>query len=74
MRTCCFRPVKTGKRADEVRYSAIAYRRVDGERMSLRKISAELATAGHVNERRAPFNAKSILAMIEGPMPEKRET
>jgi len=44
-----------------------------GERMSLRKISAELATAGHVNERGAPFNAKSILAMIEGPMPEKCE-
>jgi DNA invertase Pin-like site-specific DNA recombinase len=42
-----------------------------GERMSLRKISAELAAAGHVNERGVPFNAGSILAMIEGPMPEK---
>jgi DNA invertase Pin-like site-specific DNA recombinase len=40
-----------------------------GERMSLRKISAELAAAGHINERGAPFNAGSILAMIEGPMP-----
>jgi hypothetical protein len=41
--------------------------------MSLRKISAELATAGHVNERGVAFNHKSIMAMIEGPMPEKRE-
>jgi hypothetical protein len=31
-------------------------------------------TAGDVNERGAPFNAKSIRAMIEGLMPEKRET
>ena len=44
-----------------------------GERMSLRKISAELAAAGHLNERGVPFNAGSILAMIEGPMPEKSE-
>jgi DNA invertase Pin-like site-specific DNA recombinase len=45
-----------------------------GERMSLRKISAELAAAGHFNERGVPFNAGSILAMIEGERPEKRES
>jgi hypothetical protein len=33
----------------------------------------ELAAAGHVNESSTPFNAKSFLAMIEGPMPEKRD-
>jgi hypothetical protein len=37
-----------------------------GERMSLRKISAELATSMSV----ARPSVKSILAMIEGPMPE----
>ena len=44
-----------------------------GERMSLRRISAELAASGHLNERGVAFNHKSIMAMIEGPMPEKRE-
>jgi hypothetical protein len=72
MRTCCFRPVKTGKRADEVRYSAIAYRRADGERMSLRK--SVLSWPRPATSMSAAHNAKSILAMIEGPMPEKRET
>jgi DNA invertase Pin-like site-specific DNA recombinase len=36
-----------------------------GERRSLRKISAELAAAGHLNERGQPFNAKSIKSMLE---------
>jgi hypothetical protein len=36
-----------------------------GERRSLRKISAELAAAGHFNERGQPFNAKSIKSMLE---------
>lgn len=36
------------------------------KRMSLRKISAELAIAGHLNERGAPYAAKSVQAMIEG--------
>lgn len=35
-----------------------------GRRMSLRKISAALAAAGHVNEAGQPFNAKSVRAML----------
>lgn len=34
---------------------------------SLRKVAAELAAAGHRNERGQPFNPKSVRAMIEGP-------
>lgn len=37
-----------------------------GERRSLRDIAAELAAAGHVNVNGAPYNAKSIKAMLEG--------
>lgn len=37
-----------------------------GERRSLRDISKKLAAAGHLNERKQPFNAKSIMAMVEG--------
>jgi DNA invertase Pin-like site-specific DNA recombinase len=37
-----------------------------GERLSLRKISAKLAEAGHLNERGAPYNPRSIKSMIEG--------
>ena len=32
--------------------------------MSLRKIAAALAEAGHLNERGQPFNPKSIVAMV----------
>ena len=35
-----------------------------GKRMSLRKIAAALAEAGHLNERGQPFNPKSIVAMV----------
>ena len=35
-----------------------------GERRSLRKISAELAALGHVNDRDKPFSAKSVRAML----------
>ena len=35
-----------------------------GRRMSLRKISAALAAAGHVNDADQPFNAKSVRAML----------
>ena len=35
-----------------------------GKRMSLRKIAAALAKAGHLNERGQPFNPKSIVAMV----------
>jgi hypothetical protein len=36
------------------------------KRMSLRKISEELAKQGHLNERGQPYNPKSILAMVDG--------
>ena len=35
-----------------------------GDRRSLRKISAELAALGHLNERGAPYSAKSVRAML----------
>jgi hypothetical protein len=34
--------------------------------MSLRKISAALAEAGHLNERGRPFNQRSVKTMVEG--------
>jgi hypothetical protein len=40
---------------------------VTHKRMSLRKISEELAKQGHLNERGHPYNQKSILAMVDGP-------
>ena len=45
-----------------------------GERRSLRVIAAELAKAGHLNANGVPFSAKSVLAMIEGPMPEGKRS
>ena len=39
--------------------------RVSGERMSLRKISEELAVLGFLNERGRPYNPRSIKAMLE---------
>jgi hypothetical protein len=36
-----------------------------GERRSLRKISAELAAAGNLNERGQPFNPNSVRLMLE---------
>ena len=36
-----------------------------GKRLSLRKISAELAAAGYLNERGAPYQAVSIKRMLE---------
>jgi DNA invertase Pin-like site-specific DNA recombinase len=38
-----------------------------GERMSLRRISAELASAGFRNEHGEPFHAQSIRNMLSGP-------
>ena len=35
-----------------------------GKRISLRKVAAALAEAGHLNERGQPFNPKSIVAMV----------
>ena len=37
-----------------------------GKRLSLRKISAALAAAGHVNASGQPFAAQSVKAMIDG--------
>ena len=37
--------------------------------LSLRKISAELAKAGHLNEQGRPYNPKSVLTLINGPRP-----
>ena len=36
-----------------------------GKRMSLRKIAAALAEAGHLNEREQPFNPKSVRSMLD---------
>ena len=48
-----------------------------GERMSWRRISAELAAAGHLNELGRPYNSKSIGAMlgliVRHPQPRKKE-
>ena len=44
---------------------------VTGKRKSLRKIAAELAGAGHVNEQGQPFNPKSVRSMIEGARPSR---
>ena len=43
-----------------------------GKRMSLRKIAAALAEAGHLNERGQPFNPKSIVAMRDASMSSDR--
>ena len=37
-----------------------------GRKMSLRAVSAELATQGYLNERGKPFNPKSVAAMVAG--------
>jgi hypothetical protein len=36
-----------------------------GKRLSFRKISVELAAAGYLNERGAPYQAASIKRMLE---------
>ena len=36
-----------------------------GKRMSLRKIAAALAEAGHLNERGQPFKPKSVRSMLD---------
>jgi len=45
-----------------------------GERLSLRRIAAELAAAGFRNQRGEPFHSQSILNMIEGPQPRVSKT
>ena len=46
-------------------------KRLSQRGLSLRRIAAKLAEAGHVNERGQPYNAQSIRAMLRGP--QKRE-
>jgi hypothetical protein len=46
--------------------------RLHRQRLSLRRISAALADAGHVNERGQPYNAQSIRAMLKGPQKRTR--
>ena len=41
----------------------------DGKRRSFRQSAQELARMGHLNERGRPYNAASIKAMIDRPMP-----
>ncbi len=41
-----------------------------GERMSLRRIGAELKAAGYVNAHGREFNPNSIKSMVEGPQPQ----
>jgi hypothetical protein len=36
-----------------------------GKRLSFRKISADLATAGYLNARGAPYQAVSVKRMLE---------
>ena len=43
-----------------------------GERMSLRRISAALEEAGHVNQYGRPFNPNSIKSMVERKAAPKR--
>jgi DNA invertase Pin-like site-specific DNA recombinase len=42
---------------------------LNGDRMSLQRIAAHLAEAGHVNEQGKIYNPKSVLAMVNGPRP-----
>jgi DNA invertase Pin-like site-specific DNA recombinase len=66
-RLCQVNDTEGLQRLDEAVALAKRLRRanpVTHKRMSLRKISAELAAAGHVNERGRPYNAKSVLDLI----------
>ena len=52
-------------RPDVVRLAkALVRKKPEGGRLSLRAISAELAACGVLNERRRPFNPKSVAAML----------
>lgn len=42
---------------------------LNGKRRSLRRIAAELAAAGHLNESGKPFTAAAVKSMVDGPMP-----
>ena len=47
-------------------------KRLSRRGLSLRRIAAALAGAGHVNERGQPYNAQSIRAMLRGPQKRKK--
>ena len=42
-------------------------KRLSGRGLSLRRIAAKLAEDGLLNERRQPYNAQSVRAMLRGP-------
>ena len=46
---------------------------LNGERRSFRKISEVLAAKGHLTRRGTSFSASAVRAMVEGPMPSKKE-
>ena len=54
------------RRAEAVVVEAVKRmrRKTKAGRMSLRAIAAELAAQGHVNERGAAYNPKSVAAML----------
>jgi DNA invertase Pin-like site-specific DNA recombinase len=45
---------------------------LNGKRRSFRKISKELAAAGHLTGRGTPFSASAVRAMVEGEAPPRR--
>jgi DNA invertase Pin-like site-specific DNA recombinase len=46
------------------RGKALARKKPKGGKLSLRAVSAELAAQGFLNERRKPFNPKSVAVML----------
>jgi DNA invertase Pin-like site-specific DNA recombinase len=72
-RKCEGRKSHAELRPDVVRAAKRLHRAnpVTGKHRSLRKIAAELAKMGYVNDSGKPFAAASIKAMVEGPAPTK---
>jgi DNA invertase Pin-like site-specific DNA recombinase len=56
-------------RPDVVAFAHRLHRKKAGKRMSLRAIAAELAAAGHLNERGEVFNHNSVAAMLRQKAP-----
>lgn len=48
----------------DLSYICLRRRRPKPGQRSLRTIAAELAAAGHLNERGAPYSAKTIASML----------
>jgi hypothetical protein len=68
------RPGAGGRKplAKTARAAVALAKRLSRRGLSLRRISAKLAEAGHVNERGQPYNAQSIRAMLRGPQKRTR--